>query len=106
MAKKSQVWEYRYFSFHKQDTEMDKTITVCKICKCEFKNATGSTSSMNSHLNQKHGIVIKNVKVGVEEANGEKQQSVSKGNGNEVFSIRINRQLQWQVNVFSLLLGI
>ena len=27
-AKKSQVWEY--FSFRKQDTEIDKTITVCK----------------------------------------------------------------------------
>ena len=30
MAKKSQVWEY--FSFRKQDTEIDKTITVCNIC--------------------------------------------------------------------------
>ena len=90
MAKKSQVWEY--FSFRKQDTEIDKTITVCNICKCEFKYATGSTSSMNNHLSRKHDIVVKNVKVGVDEASGEKQQSVSKGNGqlrlHEAFAIR------------------
>ena len=83
MTKKSQVWEY--FSFRKQDTEIDKRITVCNICKCEFKYATGSTSSMNSHLSRKHDIVVKIVKVGVDEASDEKQQSVSKGNGQYIF---------------------
>ena len=84
MAKKSQVWEH--FSFCKHDTEIDKTITVCKICKCKFKYTTGSTSSMNSHLSRKHRVIIKNV--GVNEASDEKQQSVNKRNGNEAFAIR------------------
>ena len=70
MVKKSQLGGTS--AFCKQDTEIDKTITVCKICKCEFKYATGSTSSLNSHLSRKHGIVVKNVKVGVDKASGEK----------------------------------
>lgn len=72
MTKKSRVWEY--FNF-KGETEVNKTIMICNICKCEFKYATGSTSSMSSHLRRKHGIVVKNKQVAEPEVSREKQSS-------------------------------
>lgn len=51
---KSPVWQH--FDFLVTDGVMDKTITVCKLCKTQIKYATGSTSSMNAHMSRKHGV--------------------------------------------------
>ena len=50
----SHVWQF--FGFYEVAGVVDKTKTVCKLCKMEYKY-NGNTSNMNSHLLRSHRSV-------------------------------------------------
>ncbi len=52
---KSRVWEY--FGFHKKNGKIDKSVAVCRHCKCELQYC-GNTTNLSNHLRRRRAIKV------------------------------------------------